>query len=301
MGLRLYDFKTEAPYFEIPETDEEYASENGVLFNKDKTKLLRFPTVSRIKEYKVPDQVKVLSENAFAHCSLERLDLNRVQRAGRHAVSECQELTDLRLGAELQVIGEMMIFSCHGLRELAIPPSVSAIENYGIGRCVNLKEVAIPKTVARISPYPFGYKRGTVARFEANGAVLYVREEFPGTGNAEDPVDLEKYDRAFFRLDDETRLLSAYYRLAYPIRLTERWRMEYLCFLRRNAKELTEKMIREDDARGIRQLAEMGVIYDRNIDGILEQAGQAGRTAVTACLLDFMHLNPVDLDDLFNL
>ena len=51
---------------EVEEGNESYISEEGVLYNKEKTTLIRYPqSKSDQTEYKVPEGVKIIGENAF--------------------------------------------------------------------------------------------------------------------------------------------------------------------------------------------------------------------------------------------
>ena len=70
-------------YIIVSEDNETYSTQDGVLFNKDKTKLYRFPERSPLTEYEIPDfefccnlksvaipnSVTIIKENAFFGCS----------------------------------------------------------------------------------------------------------------------------------------------------------------------------------------------------------------------------------------
>lgn len=56
--------------FEVHPDNKVYTSEEGVLFNKDKTKLVKFPQGKVVEEYIVPDTVKEFGEGAFRECDI---------------------------------------------------------------------------------------------------------------------------------------------------------------------------------------------------------------------------------------
>ncbi|MBR3534700.1 MAG: leucine-rich repeat protein [Oscillospiraceae bacterium] len=56
-----------ADYFEVSDDNKYYSSENGVLYNKDKTKLIRFPAHNEITKFVVPDSVEAITDNAFTY------------------------------------------------------------------------------------------------------------------------------------------------------------------------------------------------------------------------------------------
>lgn len=62
--------------FEVHPENRFYTSIDGVLFNKDKTMLVRFPMGKKLEEYIVPDTVKEYGKTAFVKCNIDHLVLN---------------------------------------------------------------------------------------------------------------------------------------------------------------------------------------------------------------------------------
>ena len=302
MSFSYYDYfyMKKAPEFHIPEDDPNYFSEDGILFNKDKTVLLRFPTEGPIRHYKLPDSVEEIGQFAFGKCLLESLDLNRLKRAGKRAVWNCENLRELNFGTEIQVLTEGIVFGCHNLRELTIPPNVRELEDCSVEMCTNLQDVVIPKTVKKLGSAPFGCSGSVIMHFEYNGAVIFVREQALKSGKNGKLVDFEDYDSAFQRLQFETRPLTAFLRLAYPADLTEEWRKFYTSFLRRHIRELTDEFFAKNRVDWMRILIERGVIYEDNIDMMIVDSTNAGTTAITALLLDYKRKS-VSKEDEFEL
>jgi hypothetical protein len=73
-----------------------YASESGVLFNKDKTELIAFPN-GRKGDYVVPDSVVKIGDYAFWACNLlTSVTISAsVIKIGRKAFSKCYNLTTI--------------------------------------------------------------------------------------------------------------------------------------------------------------------------------------------------------------
>ena len=62
--------------FTVSENNSVYSSENGVLFNKDKTKLIQYPIGNKNKSYTVPNGVKIIGAESFMKAkSLENISL----------------------------------------------------------------------------------------------------------------------------------------------------------------------------------------------------------------------------------
>lgn len=59
----------------VDSNNTNYCSKNGVLFNKDKTVLLQYPTGKIAVSYKVPDGVETISTRSFRGCLLQTIIL----------------------------------------------------------------------------------------------------------------------------------------------------------------------------------------------------------------------------------
>jgi len=119
------------------DTDNQYYSsdENGILFNKDKTKIIQYPCANKRSTYTVPDSVTRIGENAFYDCS---------------------SLTTVTLPYGLTSIEFMAFCGCIGLEHILIPDNVTSIEMYAFYNCTNLESVLIPDNVTSIGNYAFG-------------------------------------------------------------------------------------------------------------------------------------------------
>ena len=304
--FRAQEYKEKAPEFHIPDEDPNYSSKDGILFNKDKTALLRFPTESPVREYRLPDSVEEIQAYSFGRCRLESLDLNKLKRAKSKAFWNCESLRKLNLGTEIEVLPRGMFFGCHGLRSLDIPPNVRELRDCFVELCSNLNEITIPKTVKKMGTMPFGCGN-IIVHLEYNGAVIHVREQslLPGTNG--ELVDLKYYDSTFrqfalaTQLRNSYRPLTAFLRLAYPVDLTEEWREFYVKFLRRYIREFASEVFSQNKVDWVRILIEQGVIFEDNIDRLIQDSAAAGTTAITALLLDCKRKRMPEQDDEFEL
>ena len=84
------------------------SDENGILFDKNKTKLIRCPENIKLLSYSIPDCVKEIEEYAFSECSASEINLPQTltyinQAAFQGCVNLCFEELNL---PELEYLGE---------------------------------------------------------------------------------------------------------------------------------------------------------------------------------------------------
>lgn len=111
--------------------------EYGVLFNKDKTKLINYPNIEG-KNYEISSSVTTIGKNAFSHnCTLESL--------------VCAE--------GLTVIEERAFENC-SLKKVQFPRSLKIIEDRAFLFCSDLKEVVFLDDLDKIGNDAFEFNKG---------------------------------------------------------------------------------------------------------------------------------------------
>lgn len=88
----------------IDQQNKYYCTDNGILFNKSKTSLIRYPTRLTATSYTVPSTVKRIDNQAFY---------------------EVKALTSIILPPNLESIGERAFYGCKNLKKLSIPRLVN--------------------------------------------------------------------------------------------------------------------------------------------------------------------------------
>ncbi len=90
--------------------DNQYFSSDsyGVLYNKDKTSLVKFPMACTQTLYSVPNGVKSIAEKAFYSCEkLESVDIpDSVTTIGTSAFLFCENLSSITMGKNVEEVGE---------------------------------------------------------------------------------------------------------------------------------------------------------------------------------------------------
>ena len=138
--------------------NENYVSVNGILFSKDKTKIVCYPANKNDTSYSIPSSVKVVGSGAFRDCShLKSITIpNSVTTMEHHAFSNCTSLTSISIPDGIKTI-EMGTFDyCKSLTSVRIPDSVTEIGHSAFYCCDNLKSITIPRSVTEILSYALG-------------------------------------------------------------------------------------------------------------------------------------------------
>lgn len=194
-----------------------YSDINGVLFNKDKTKLLAYPrnaniiytvpeSVSEISEYafhkgklksiNIPYAVKTIGSSAFGYCEnlISVTMSNSVETIGDHAFYNCKKLNSIKLSNKLTSIARNTFRGCDSLKTIVIPEGVTSIEDSAFGK---LSHISIPSTMKKFggissprdieeihcyasNPPDWNYKWSEYNKL-SDKAILYVPK---GTSNA---------------------------------------------------------------------------------------------------------------------
>ena len=143
----------------VAEDHPEFASVDGVMFDKQKTKLLAFCS-GRGGEYKVPDKTTAIGPNAFSLCiNLKRVVIpESVTDIGGHTGGVflgCKNLEHVDIPDTVANIGQKSFQDCSSLKEVTIPSKVTAIPFGLFWKCTRLTNVKLPDGITSIGNYAF--------------------------------------------------------------------------------------------------------------------------------------------------
>jgi hypothetical protein len=134
-----------------------YSSEDGILFNKDKTVLIRYPEGKQGESYVIPESVTSVGRGAFSCCRklISVAIPDGVKSIGYMAFFGCESLTSIAIPSGVDSIAAGLFSLCSALASVSIPASVTIIGGGAFDECAALKSVVIPAKVKTIGPKAF--------------------------------------------------------------------------------------------------------------------------------------------------
>jgi hypothetical protein len=129
-----------------------YSSVDGVLFNKNLTRLIQFPG-AKAESYIVPNSVTNIGNSAFY---------------------SCYSLTNVTIGNNVASIGVYAFFDCSSLTSVTIGNSVISIGNYAFYYCSSMTEVYFQGNAPSLG--------GSYVFYDANNATVYYLAGTTGWG-----------------------------------------------------------------------------------------------------------------------
>ena len=154
-------------YINVDENNPVYLSDNGVLFNKDKTVLECLPGAIAYADYwsdnaederdingfsyTIPDGVKEIADGSCSTCSgLVSLEMpDSITVIGMNAFRNSGDLKNVRWSENLEVIGDYA-FSDTGFYSLNLPDSLKSIGVQSFYGCDNLSEIHLKDNLKSI-------------------------------------------------------------------------------------------------------------------------------------------------------
>ncbi len=107
----------------VPDGMGDYSTENGILYNKDKTQLLCYPAGKEGESFEIP---------------------NSVETIGRYAFYNNRKLTEIKIPQSVSVIMTNAFGECSNLKKVEVPESVQRIDEFAFVDCSGIEELTIP-------------------------------------------------------------------------------------------------------------------------------------------------------------
>lgn len=143
-------------YIEVADDNPYYSSADGVLFDKQKTKLIAFPSLKKAESYTIPESVTEIDDFAFAACdSLQKINLPKsLKKIGESAFAN-SGITSVDIPESVRIIQQHAFRECNNLKSVTIKNGVSEISQRLFRNCISLESISLPDSIKYIAPYVF--------------------------------------------------------------------------------------------------------------------------------------------------
>ena len=163
--------------------NKNYSSKNGVLYNKNKTELIRYPAGKADTSFTIPNTVNIIKEGAFRSCGyLKSVTIpDSVTDIGRYAFSYCTDLSKISMSKNIKNIysdsfegteyydnksnwsdGVLYIGNClikadeeSVSGKYSIKAGTTAIAGSAFSCCRDITGISVPGSVTSIGRYAF--------------------------------------------------------------------------------------------------------------------------------------------------
>lgn len=166
----------------VDDENPKYSSEDGVLYNKDKTEIIIHPIKNN--EYRAALSLGIVSPVSIEDCTVFLNEFEKTFSEDDDARSEkvnkaindvgnvftipstvnkindfcfnyCENLTYIQLHKGIKSIGQMAFFKCHSLQKIELPDGLEYIGPDGMSYCENIKYIFVPSSVKEIGHHAF--------------------------------------------------------------------------------------------------------------------------------------------------
>lgn len=165
----------------VSAANPKYSSQDGVLYNKNKTKLLYYPRAKRDKKFNIPDTVETVRASSFEETRyLEEVTFPKsLKLIGYNAFTWSKSLKAVKIRGKDVIIRSRAFSMCQSLVQVTLEDGIKEIRDEVFLDNPDLKEIHIPASVVKIGK-------------DALGIWLY-RENFKGGGGRVSNRDVDDF------------------------------------------------------------------------------------------------------------
>lgn len=128
--------------FSVSSENATYSTKSGVLYNREKTILCRFPIYRDTTVFRSRDDLTQISNYAFYGTSIKKVDLNDgITLIGNEAFSNCESLTEFVMPGTVSQLGHSVFKDCKSLESVQLSEVVKRIPRETFKNCTSLQKV----------------------------------------------------------------------------------------------------------------------------------------------------------------
>ncbi len=160
IGYYVFENCSSLSDIKIDESNENYTTVDGVLYNKDKTLLIAYPIGNERTSFATPSTLTDMRSSLFAYSqNLKKVTLNEGLKRLPTSTFNSSKITDINIPASLNEIGSFAFKDCYDLQTVAIAggSNLESISNDAFSECSSLKQIELPEGLKYIYSRAFQY------------------------------------------------------------------------------------------------------------------------------------------------
>lgn len=168
----------------VSDASQYFSSVDGVLFDKEKTKLCYYPFGKKESIYQIPEGTVTIGERAFYHCTaLQQIEIPDSIKVIESYAFYQSKLQEVSLPDSVTSMGNFAFAKCEKLSNIKLSNGLTKLSYRAFAGCVSLTEVTVPKEVISIEEGVFESCNNLVrylvdrenTSYTAVGGILYSK------------------------------------------------------------------------------------------------------------------------------
>ncbi len=186
--------------FFVDSNNTAYSSEDGVLFDKNKTKIVEYPS-GKTGTYNVPDTVVTIGKYAFENSKLSQIIMhNGITTIEGGAFSNAANLESIEIPSLVTEIYYATFANCDSLEEITIPKNITDIRVNAFGYCDSLINFVVSEENANFTTID-----GMICNKEKNKLLCFPSGR---TGEFTIPEEIQEVDYETFEGLENLEILN---------------------------------------------------------------------------------------------
>ena len=144
IGVMVFDDCHALTAIHVDAANTSYLSEDGILYNIDKTSIILYPEKKSGTTFAIPNTVTIIESAAFNYSTLTDITIpDAVTEIKFGAFWKCEKLAAITLPNALVTLGEDVFHECTSLTSITIPGSVKEIGYGAFSFCTKLASIQV--------------------------------------------------------------------------------------------------------------------------------------------------------------
>lgn len=140
---------------EVDAGNPNYSSQDGILYNKDKTILVQYPGGKKETSFAIPSTVTAIGTGAISYSeTLTSITIpDSVTEIHNKAFKYCEALTSVTLPDSVTTLGEDAFKYCKSLQSIQLSKNLEKIKMATFKYCESLEKIVIPDSVPALGKW----------------------------------------------------------------------------------------------------------------------------------------------------